>query len=71
MACRALKSMNIRRFTNPTELLRELQLQIDDLREIAKETDFDDPNDTKQFMNNVNYIKNYFETYNRLLERNE
>lgn len=71
MACRGLKSLNASRFTNPTELLRELQMQIDDLKNIAAETDFSNPRESHVFSENIQYIKRYFEAYNRLIERNE
>lgn len=69
MACRALRSLIISRHTNPTDVLRELQMQLDELREIVVDVDFDNPDDVRIFSENLAYIKRYFETYNRLIER--
>lgn len=69
MACRALRSLIISRHTNSTDVLRELQMQLDELREIVIEVDFDNPDDVRIFSENLAYIKRYFETYNRLIER--
>lgn len=69
MACRALRSLIISRLTNPTDVLRELQMQLDELRQIAIDVDFDNPDDVRIFSENLAYIKRYFETYNRLIER--
>lgn len=68
MASRGLRSLIPGRHTNPTELLKELQLQIDELRTIATETDFSDSNDIRIFSENISYIRRYFEAYNRLIE---
>lgn len=69
MACRALRSLIISRHTNPTDVLRELQMQLDELRDIVVDVDFDNPDDVRIFSENLAYIKRYFETYNRLIER--
>ncbi len=71
MACRGLKSLIPGRHTNPTELLKELQLQLDDLKTIALDTDFDDKDDVRIFSENIMYIKRYFETYSRLISKDE
>ena len=68
MPCRPLKSVNFRKFKSSLEILREIQSEIDDLRNIATETNFNDDLEAKQFSRNVLYLKTYFEYYERLLE---
>ena len=68
MACRGLKSLIIDRYTNPTELLKVLQMQLEDLKVIASETDFTDKRECEIFCENITHIKRYFEIYNRIIE---
>lgn len=68
MACRPLKSVNFNKFKTSLEILREIQAQIDELKEIAVHTNFDDEKESDQFSRNVLFLKSYFETYERLLE---
>ena len=68
MPCRPLKSVNFRKFKSSLEILREIQSQIDELKDIATETNFDNDEESRQFSRNVLYLKTYFEQYERLLE---
>lgn len=69
MACRPLTSVHFGKFGAPAEVLRELQIQLKELMEIAAETDFGNEEESKQFSRNVIYIKGYYEVYEKLLRK--
>jgi hypothetical protein len=67
MPCRPLKSIDFQKFQTPAQVLRELQDELEELREIAIETNFQNKEEANQFSRNVLYLKMYFEKYERLL----
>lgn len=67
MACKPLKSVFLDSGLAPAEILKLLNIEIDTLAEIAKDVNFDDPDDCQQFIRNVQYLKSYFEKYHTLI----
>ena len=67
MPCRPLKSVNFIGFTFPKEVLKALDAELADLADIASETDLTDEAQGFQFKKNVEFIKCYFERYERLI----
>ena len=64
--CRALKSVNLYNLTLP-QTVEALKEALQDLHEIATETDFDNPAHTSQFRANITYIKSYYEKIEKSL----
>lgn len=67
MPCRPLKSVNLLGLTCPKDVLKALDTELADLANIASETDLTDEAQGFQFKKNVDFIKCYFERYERLI----
>jgi hypothetical protein len=67
MPCRPLKSANLSGLLCPKDVLKALDAELAELANIAAETDFTDEAQGIQFKKNVEFIKCYFERYERLI----
>lgn len=67
MACRPLKSVNFGAFEKPKDVLRALEIELEDLAKICQDTDFTDESQRSLFERNVIFIKGYYERYERLI----
>lgn len=67
MSCKPLKSVFLDPSTPPAEILKLLNIEVDSLAEIAKDVNFDDPEECQQFIRNVQYLKSYFEKYHTII----
>lgn len=67
MPCRPVKSVYFDGFQNIDQVIDSLDLALSDLASIASDTDFSDDEESKLFVSNVDYIKNYFVKCERLV----
>jgi hypothetical protein len=64
--CRALRSVNLYGLTFH-QTVEALKMALQDLHEIATETDFNNPAHISQFKANIKYIKSYYEKIEKSL----
>lgn len=67
MSCRPLKSIYLGGMENPTEILKLLNKEVDELKNMTKDVDFNNQQDCDQFIRNIQYLKSYFEKYHTLI----
>lgn len=64
---KALKSVNIEDFKTVDDILIALDLELENLRSMAKETDFSAPSQVEQFQRNILFIRRYYDRAEYLL----
>lgn len=69
MACKPLNSVYLGGMKNPTEILRLLNKEVDELRILTKDVDFNNQQDCEQYIRNIQYLKSYFEKYHTLISQ--